>query len=87
MSKTTLISVIFALAFLGLIVYSTLQLSQVSCKVCVTYNGQTNCATASGTTAEEARRTAQDVACATISSGVTETIGCSNTPPDSVDFQ
>ena len=69
----------------GLVIYLTMELSQVSCKVCVTYKGQTNCATASGTTVEEARRTARDVACAAISSGVTETIGCSNTPPDSVD--
>ena len=84
MSKVTLVSILFGLAVLGMLVYSTLGLRQVSCEVCMTFEGRTQCAKASGTTREEAQRTATDTACATISSGMTESIRCSNTPPDSV---
>jgi hypothetical protein len=84
MSKTTLIAILFSLAVLATLIYSTMSLQQYSCEVCITYQGQTNCSTASGTSEEEARRTAIDVACAPISNGMTESIQCSNTPPDSV---
>ena len=50
MSKTTLVSILFLVAVLGLVVYSTLDLQGFSCEVCMTYNGRTNCARASGTT-------------------------------------
>lgn len=84
MSKAAILSILFLLAFVGLVVYSTLDLNKVTCKVCMTFNGRTNCATASGTSAKEAQRTATDTACAPISGGMTESIQCSNTPPDSV---
>ncbi|MEZ5366988.1 MAG: hypothetical protein R2748_32790 [Bryobacterales bacterium] len=84
MSKAAIVSILFLLAFVGLVVYSTMDLRQVTCEVCMTFNGQTKCATASGTTREEAQRTATDTACAPISGGMTESIQCSNTPPDSV---
>ena len=85
MSKPTLVALLFGLAVLGVLIYSTLGLGQYSCEVCVTYRGQKNCATSSAPTEEEAIRTATDVACAPISSGMTESIQCSNTPPDSID--
>lgn len=84
MSKVALVSIVFGLAVLGVLVYSTMNLAQVSCEVCMTFNGRTQCAKASGTTREEAQRTATDTACAPISGGMTESIQCSNTPPDSV---
>jgi hypothetical protein len=83
MNKTTLIAILFSLLVLGVLIYSTLDLQQYSCEVCITYQGQTNCSTAAGTTQEEATRTATDVACAPISNGMTESIQCSNTPPNS----
>ena len=85
MSKTTLLSVLFGLAVLGLLIYSTIGLPQYSCEVCMTYDGQTNCSIARAPTSAEATRTATDVACAPISSGMTESIQCSNTVPDSVE--
>jgi hypothetical protein len=85
MSKPALAAIIFALVVLGVLIYSTIGLSQYACEVCMTYNGQQNCATSSAPTEEEAVRTASDVACAPISSGMTESIQCSNTPPDSID--
>ncbi|MDA1314386.1 MAG: hypothetical protein O2968_13685 [Acidobacteria bacterium] len=85
MSKPALIALIFAFVFLGVLIYSTLGLSQYSCAVCVTYEGRQNCSTSSAPTEKDAIRTATDVACAPISSGMTESIQCSNTPPDSID--
>ncbi len=84
MSKATIVSILFGLAVLAALVYSTLGLQQYSCEVCITYNGEQNCATASAPTREEATRTASDVACAPISSGMTASIQCSNQVPDSV---
>ena len=84
MKATTLIAILFSLAVLATLVYSTLDLQQYSCEVCLTYQGRENCSIASGTSEEEATRTATDVACAPISNGMTESIQCSNTPPNSV---
>ena len=86
MSKTTVVSILFLLAVLGALVYSTLDLQGYSCEVCITFNGRTNCAKASGTSREEAQRTATDTACAPITGGMSETIACSNTAPDSVNW-
>jgi hypothetical protein len=84
MNKTTLIAILFALLVLGVLIYSSLNLQQYSCEVCISYQGRNNCSTASGTSEEEATRTATDVACAPITSGMTESIQCSNTPPTKV---
>ena len=77
--KLLIVPLVF-LAFAGIVVYSTMKLKVISCFVCVEYRGLTNCASASGSTKEEARQTAVTVACAPISSGVTERIACSNSP-------
>jgi hypothetical protein len=84
MNKTTLIAILFSLLVLGVLIYSSMNLQQFSCEVCITYQGRNNCSTAAGTTREEAARTATDVACAPITNGMTESIQCSNTPPTSV---
>ena len=86
MSKVTLVSILFGLGVLALIVSSMRDVTGYSCEVCVTYNGRTNCAKAKGASREEAQRTAQDTACATISAGMTESIQCSNVVPDSVEW-
>ena len=72
------------LAFVGLVVYSSLHLGQVTVEVCVEYKGHANCGRAAAPNEEEATRTATDNACATISSGMTESLACSRTPPRSV---
>ena len=69
MSKTSLLAILFGLAVLGVLIYSTMGLQQYSCNVCITYQGKTNCSTARAPSREEAVRTASDVACAIISSG------------------
>ncbi|MBZ5554460.1 MAG: hypothetical protein LAO21_17210 [Acidobacteriia bacterium] len=68
----------------GIIVYSTMNLSHFECEVCVEFKGRTSCRTAAGSTREEAVRTATDNACADIASGMTDSIACGHTTPTSV---
>jgi hypothetical protein len=70
--------------FIGLLVYLSIGQKQVRVEVCVEFHGRRNCRTASGPTEEQAIRTATDNACATISSGMTESMTCGRTPPLSV---
>ena len=69
---------------IGLLVLAMLQQAEISCEVCITFEGRTNCANAAGPDEASASRTAVDTACAMISSGMTQSIACSNTPPDSL---
>ncbi|MDX2154736.1 MAG: hypothetical protein SFV54_28590 [Bryobacteraceae bacterium] len=84
--KLWLIIIAGALVFLGALIYSSMGLRRHKAEVCITFNGRTACRVASGTTQEEAIRTASDNACALIASGVTETMACGRTRPDSVKF-
>jgi len=85
MSRTAKIVLAAAGAlFVSLLFYSSLRLGEVAVEVCVEFKGRANCGTAAAPTEEEAIRTATDNACATISSGVTESIACSRTPPTSI---
>jgi hypothetical protein len=88
MNKTTklLIGLGTACVF-AYIIYSSMGLDQFRCEVCMEFRGQIACATAAGTSAQEAQRTASDTACAQISSGVTDSIACSQSIPKSVTFK
>jgi hypothetical protein len=72
------------LIFVVLVVYWSLHLGQVKVEVCIEFRDRSNCGTAAAPTEEEAIRTATDNACALISSGMTDSIACSRTPPSSV---
>lgn len=54
--------------------------------LCMDYQGRNNCATASGNTEQFAIQTATTNACATIASGVTETMQCEHSSPSSVSW-
>ena len=84
MKKSVLLAILFLVAFLGIVVYSTMSAGRIRCEVCVTYQGRNACRTASARTRELALRTATENACALISSGVTDSNQCNNTPPDRV---
>lgn len=79
--------VAFVVAGIALIVWSSMGLSQVTVEACFTFNGLSECRVASGTTREEALRTAADMACAVISSGMTDRINCQNTEPTRVEWR
>lgn len=72
---------------LGLVVWSSMGLSQVRVEACISYNGRTECRVAAGTSRDEAVRTATTMACATLASGMTERIACENTEPSKVEVQ
>ena len=66
--------------------WSVLSHTSVACEVCIEYRGRQKCRRAEGTDRDSCQRTATDNACAFISSGMTESIACSNTPPARVEF-
>lgn len=87
MSKPVWAACLFVAIVLIAVIYFSMGLRQFTCEVCMEFQGRINCATASGTTREEAVRTATDTACATISGGMTESIQCSRTTPASIEWK
>lgn len=81
MRKPVMVGLLIFAALLGLIAYSTMNMAQHRVEVCIEYKGRTNCATAAGRTQEAALRAATTTACADLSSGVTEVLGCERTEP------
>jgi hypothetical protein len=81
MKKAKVLAIVGFVLLLALIIYSSMGISQVTCEVCITFRGRTDCGTAQGADAAEAQRTATDIACALLSSGMTDSIACGNTTP------
>lgn len=84
MKKSVWLGILFLLIVVGFVVYSTLNTGRIRCEVCITFRGNHACRIAAAGTRELAERTATENACAQISSGVTDSNQCHNTPPDSV---
>jgi hypothetical protein len=82
--RLALIIFLAVVAFLAILFRSMMDLRKNRVEVCITFNGRQACRVASGPTQAEAVRTATDNACALVASGVTETMACSRTAPDSV---
>ncbi len=81
MKRSTIITILLAVGFAGLLLYSTLSAQQVECTACVGFNGKENCAAASGKTEAEALRQAVSTACGVLAQGMDESIRCANLPP------
>lgn len=79
--KPVLIGILFLIAVLGAIVYSSMNLSRYKVEVCMTFNGRSTCKTAAGTTREETEQTAITNACGDLAGGVTDSIACGRTQP------
>ncbi len=77
---------LIVIAILVALVYMSMNQRQHEVKVCITFHARQNCRTAAGASREEALTAATRVACATISSGVTDSIACNRTEPDSVSW-
>lgn len=87
MSKGAVMGLVFAV-LVGLLVFAAMRgLSSVTCEVCVTFNDETLCRTGTGKNRQAAIDSAQRACCALLSSGMTESIKCGNTEPDSVDCE
>ncbi len=72
--------------FIGLLAYSSFGNRKNRVEVCTEFNGRTNCRIAAGPTPQQAQRAATENACATIASGVGDSIACQNKTPISVKF-
>lgn len=81
MKKPVLVGLLIFFALVGVMIYSTLNLSQHRVQACMTFQGQTNCRIASGSSVQFATRTAIQNACAGIASGVTDSIACEQSQP------
>lgn len=84
---TVWIGIAFAVVFVAAVAMSTFRSQPYNCRVCITYNGATDCRTASGQTREAAQRTATTTACAQLASGMQESMRCENTPPTSIEWR
>ena len=84
MKRGTLITVIAIVAFGALLLFNTLSAQKAECTVCIEFNGQRNCATASHADEKEAAQAAQTTACGVLASGMDQTIACGRAQPASV---
>jgi hypothetical protein len=81
----TIVGVILAVATLALLIQGAMSTLAHTCEVCMNFRGRTQCREAAGGTEKEATRTATDNACALLGArGMSLSIECSNTPPQSV---
>ena len=73
--------VVLVVGLLALIVSSSMGLALVTGEICFTFNGRTECREASGTTRQEAIRTAAEMACSAMATGMTQRINCTQSVP------
>ena len=83
MSQTfkLVLSIGTGVAFLAYLIYSSLGLNPITCKVCVEFKGRVECRNASGETNDEAIQTGVQNACSLITNGRNESISCTSQPP------
>lgn len=73
-----------AVALVGILAYSTLQQTREQYEVCVTFKGATHCATAAGSSYDQAVRSAQEIDCQLLANGRDENMVCLANPPAAV---
>jgi len=83
-AKIALVTALFVVATAALLILSALRQAQVTCEVCVTFHGRTQCRAAAGPDRAAATKTAIDNACGLLTSGMANSISCGNTTPDVV---
>ncbi len=84
MKKSTLLALLLGVIFLAALIYTSFGNASYRCRVCVTFQGRQSCQSAAAKTREQAVRAATDLACSDVSTGMSESTRCLNTPPDSV---
>lgn len=84
MKRSTIITLAIVALVIALFFYMSTASANQECRVCMEFQGRSNCATAAGSTAAEATETAHRTACGPIAVGMNETIACDNRPPVSV---
>ena len=79
--KRTLVGILLGSVFVAALVYVTLEQTSVECRVCLTYMGRSKCETVVGSDRPLAQMQATSTVCSHLSSGVTDSIRCTSTPP------
>ncbi len=83
-TQMRLIVIVGGVVFFGVMLYSTFQQTQKEYEVCVNFRDRSHCATAKGSTAEEAVHSAKDIDCGLITNGRDEVMACNDVQPTSV---
>jgi hypothetical protein len=87
MKKSHQVRWIVALAvvvLVGVLLYSSFEQTRERYEVCVTFNGASHCATASGSTQDQAVRSAQEIDCEMLTTGRDENMVCLSRSPEKV---
>jgi hypothetical protein len=71
-------------AFVALLTYSSWQQTRERYEVCMSFNAVTHCATASGSSYDQAVRSAEAIDCQLLTNGRDENMVCLDNPPASV---
>lgn len=83
-NKVRWIVALGAIVLIGILAYSTLQQTRERYEVCMSFKGGTHCSTASGSSYDQAVRSAQEIDCQLLANGRDENMVCLANPPASV---
>ncbi len=76
-----ILPIVVVLGVVGLMVYTLIKEGATECRVCMSFNGRRQCATARGPGEEQARTEAQNTACSRIARGMQDSTACTNSDP------
>ena len=82
--STRWLAVLGIVGLVAFIVVGSMTRVQRSCRMCLTFNGRTQCDSGAGATDKEAMSAARTVACGVMANGMDQVIECENTQPDSL---
>lgn len=71
-------------AFVVILIYLSMRQTQMQYEVCQSFRGASHCATASGSSYNEAVRSAQEIDCQMLATGRDETMVCLADQPSSI---
>jgi hypothetical protein len=83
-SRRTLVGVGLAALFVGALCFATAREAGVRCEVCVDFEGERACRTASGADRDKAVQEGLSTACAVLARGVTQAFACQRISPASI---
>ncbi len=86
MNKPGTYIAVFIVIVIALIAYSTVTGKLYRARVCMVYQGRSNCKIVTGKSETSTLRGGISNACADIASGVTQTMGCEQSQPQSVQW-
>jgi hypothetical protein len=78
------IMILGAIVLIGVLAYSSMQQTHHKSEVCMSFNGATHCATATGANSSQAVRSAQEIDCQLLANGRDENMVCLDRTPSSV---